>query len=247
MDYRKRIYDSYHSVHWRHVKGADADPRAHWPEYESWWGPHLPAEKGAAIVEVACGTGGFLAFLHDRGYGQARGVDASAEQVAAAKARGVARVEQAAGRDFLAANPGTFDRVFMMDFFEHIPKEEVLPWLDAALAALKPGGLFCLSTVNGQGLTMGRTLFADLTHEWAWTEQSLAQVLRAAGFEDPRFYPSYPVTLWTGLRGLQRRLTFKAFEAAARLFLDAGSGSGLLRAGHIWTDGINAVARRPSK
>ena len=248
MDYRKRIYDSYHTVHWKHLgKGGTEDLRAHWPEYEAWWGPLLPEDKGVPILELACGTGSFIAFLHDRGYREARGVDASPEQVEAAKGLGVARVEHAPGRAFLAAHPGAFDRVFMIDFFEHIPKEEVLPWLDDIFVALKPGGIFGLSTVNGQGLTAGRMVFADITHEWAWTDISLPQVLRAAGFADPRCSPNYPTALWRGPRGLLRKLTFKAFEAAARVWLDAGSGSGLLRSRQIWTDGIIAVARKPEK
>src|SRR5262249_48963311 len=90
---RRRLYDSYFATYY----GADhACPGQLSPSVRAYFdqhlGRHLPADRGAAILDVGCGFGGLLMHLRDRGYTNVRGVDVSPEQVAMAHRLGLSSV-----------------------------------------------------------------------------------------------------------------------------------------------------------
>src|SRR2546430_15980279 len=90
---RRRLYDSYFATYY----GADhAPPDELSPSVRAYFdqhlGPHLPADRGAAILDVGCGFGGLLMHLRDRGYTNLSGVDVSPEPGALAHRLGVGGV-----------------------------------------------------------------------------------------------------------------------------------------------------------
>jgi SAM-dependent methyltransferase len=211
--------------------------------YEAFFRAHLPEDRGAAIIDVGCGYGPLLHWLQRLGYKNSCGVDASPEMAAAARRLGADGVEPGDAAAFLARHERSFERIFALDVLEHLRKDEVLPFLDACLAALRPGGQLIIQTVNAEAFGWGRIRYGDFTHENAFTPGSLSQVLLACGFVSLSAFPTRP--FGTGVRALLRRLTWRIIEQGARIYLHAATGSGLIRSTHIFTDNFIACAARP--
>jgi len=112
---------------------------------------------------------------------------------------------------WLRAHAGRFDRIFVLHVLEHVARAEVEDLVRAILGALKPGGRVIVELPNMANILTGNYLrYADRTHEWGYTEQSLRQLLEAGGFTDVRcFEERIPAA---GLKGVAAN----AFRAIAR-------------------------------
>jgi glycosyltransferase involved in cell wall biosynthesis/2-polyprenyl-3-methyl-5-hydroxy-6-metoxy-1,4-benzoquinol methylase len=147
----------------------------------------LPESKSAKILEIGTGFGHCLRWLSEKGYARLKGVDLSAELL-----RGVRRsigervesLEVADGREALASHRGSFDLILMLDMIEHVSVDEARDMLKDAHRALAPGGTVVLRTPNMANVLGTYSRWMDITHRAAYTEQSLAHVLRQAGFDD---------------------------------------------------------------
>lgn len=244
--WRERLYDAYRTTH-AAAQGPAADPARQDYDFERHFEGLLPADKAARIVDVGCGGGALLDFLARRGYSKLAGVDLSGEQLEEAKRRcPSASYEKADAAEFLRRSPGAFSTIFAQDVLEHVRRDDVLSWLDAARSALAPGGLLVVRTVNGASPFSGRIFFGDFTHEQAFTQTSLSQLFAAAGLSAPEFRDAWPYALWRGPRGWCRR----AFAGLARrffvLYMDAATGSGCRGRGQVWCEELIAAARRSS-
>jgi len=244
-EYRRRIYRDYAASIDPRLRGAGLPSlRANDETFERFYRPLLPADRGARIFDAGCGRGGFLSFLQERGWTNAAGVDRSPESVAGARAAGVSGVEEGDVVVHLAAHPGAYDCIVAINMLEHMHKHEVLAFLDAAFAALKPGGLFLAQTVNAESPFFGRMLHIDFTHETAFTRHSLHQVLGAAGFADAEFVEL--ISCGSGPRGWLRRALWALFRFKASLYLHAETGSGALNNDHLFGQIFLASARKPA-
>ena len=79
--------------------------------------------KSAAVLELGCGHGRILHYLHQKGFTNVRGIDISHEQIALAKAHGL-NAEREDVFDFFEERHEKFDAIIAIDFFEHFTKEE---------------------------------------------------------------------------------------------------------------------------
>jgi 2-polyprenyl-3-methyl-5-hydroxy-6-metoxy-1,4-benzoquinol methylase len=92
----------------------------------------------------------------------------------------------------LAFAPGSFDVLFASNVLEHLPtRDEVLQALRGFHHVLRPGGRLIVMQPNFKYCT--RTYFDFFDHYSAYTELSMAEGLRLAGFAvervTPRFLP----------------------------------------------------------
>lgn len=149
--------------------------RAYQADYVRWFAP------GARVVDIGCGEGVFLDLLREQGR-HAVGVDASPSEVALARARGH-EVHEDDAVAFLRAHPGGFDGVFCAHVIEHLPPAAAVAFLDAARAALAPGGVLALITPDPADLEVWTERFwLDLTHVRPYPRVLLVAMLEALGF-----------------------------------------------------------------
>lgn len=109
---------------------------------------------GATILDVGCGTGGFIADIQGR-Y-DVRGVDPAAAAVAACRARGLNAVSQGSAADPASWGSLPVDVVTFLDVVEHL--EDDVSALRAARAALRPGG---------------RVIVTVPAYQWLWSDHDV--------------------------------------------------------------------------
>jgi SAM-dependent methyltransferase len=172
-------YGSTHGVHF-----VPRDPA--WYRARSRFFHHrthavLPADPGAAILDLACGAGEFLYYLRSRGYTAARGIDLSDEQLALARGMGLDNVAREDAIAHLRAHPRSYDFILASHIVEHLPKDEVVACLGLMGKALRAGGRLVVLLPNA-GSPLGIPYaFGDFTHEVYFTGMSLAQAAALAG------------------------------------------------------------------
>jgi len=138
--------------------------------------------QDATVLEVGCGPGVALNALIEGGFSNVVGIDTSAQQVALAKGRGLPAVLVESTTAWLESSGQRYDAVLAFDVLEHMPKAELIGVLAALQQALLPGGVLVGTVPNANHAFSGRMMHSDFTHELAFTEHSLAYVLRNAGF-----------------------------------------------------------------
>ncbi len=168
--------------HYAQVNQLDYSGRRRlWAAFDETIGPWVPDDRTAKLLDVGCGAGLVLEWLHARGWQGAYGVDVDAGQVAFARSLGLP-VEQTTDVPKWLADGPLLDFVLLKDVLEHVPDAEVRPLLDAIAARLKPGARVCLIVPNANGAFAARMRYDDPTHYRAYTEHSLAWSLRQSGF-----------------------------------------------------------------
>jgi 2-polyprenyl-3-methyl-5-hydroxy-6-metoxy-1,4-benzoquinol methylase len=157
-----------------------------------------PLKVGARVLDIGCGNGNLCAAFQRQGC-QAVGIDLSESGIALARQHfpdcrfellGVGEMTL----DRLGESP--FDIVVSTEVIEHLYAPRVLP--RAAFAALKPGGLFVVTTpYHG----FAKNLALSLSNHWnvhadplwdgghikLFSRQTLFRILEDAGFSDLRF------------------------------------------------------------
>jgi dolichol-phosphate mannosyltransferase len=134
------------------------------------------------LVDIGCYTGVFLDLARRRGW-QGLGIEPSQWAARKAQEKGLEVINAPFRKTDLMAE--TYDAVTLWDVIEHL--HDPLGELRAVHRILRPGGLLGMSTMDAD------SLFARLTgRRWPWymrmhfyyfTRDSMARLLRSAGFE----------------------------------------------------------------
>lgn len=103
-----------------------------------WLARHAAITGRTRLLDVGCGTGGFLDLARRRRGARVAGVELDAALAARAAARGL---EVTAG-DFADVPAGDFDVVTMFQVLEHLPDPRAA--LVRAFGLLRPGGVLCV-------------------------------------------------------------------------------------------------------
>jgi 2-polyprenyl-3-methyl-5-hydroxy-6-metoxy-1,4-benzoquinol methylase len=153
--------------------------------------PHKLA-NGLKLLDVGCGTGGFLLQAKKIGY-DVTGVDFDPEQIKVAQSFGLADTFQGDVVEFLNKHPGEFDVITGFEIIEHLdnPRE----FLEAIYKALKPGGVLCLSTPNNRRIGPKNEFWDFPYHHLSrWTKRSLENVITLENFKHIKVKEELPLS-----------------------------------------------------
>ena len=221
-EWKQHIYDSYGSLFGVSV---DLSQYAKFVPY----GRHIirkcfPKNKQSRILELGCGIGGFLKVFDEAGYSNIQGVDISREQVALAKAAGLSQVTNGDIFDTLSVNGDqNLDVVLLLDVLEHFERGDTVQILAEAYRVLRSGGRLILHLPNAEGIFGSKIRYADYTHEMAYTDSSISQLLRYSGFISINCYEDQPII--HGFTSLIRRCLWVALTIPFRLLHAAETGT----------------------
>lgn len=213
-------------IHWTRNKpglNAVASAGRQTPYLQQLIRHHLPADRGAAILDLGCGSGTLLTHLKLAGYTNLRGVDVSKAKVDAARAAGLPEAELGDLTDYLADVVEPFDTILLMDVLEHLPIQGQPQTLAAIHKRLSNGGRLLIHVPNGEGVFGMGVRYGDSTHETAFTRGSLTELLKQAGFQDIRCYEERPVV--HGMTSLARHTFYRLLTLPTRLLYLAETGN----------------------
>ena len=177
------LYTDYLDTHFGHFKDVSIDGIENSiPALDHYYGELLPVENTSLILDIGCGFGNFVHYLNKKGYKNVVGVDVSPQQVETAESLGIPNVKCAEAGEFLSSKVSFYDCIIAIDLLDHLPKDDVVEFIQLMYASLKPGGRLIIQVVNGQSPFSGRLRYGDFTHQFALTSSSAGQLMRIAGF-----------------------------------------------------------------
>jgi 2-polyprenyl-3-methyl-5-hydroxy-6-metoxy-1,4-benzoquinol methylase len=183
----------------------------------------MPEDRNTRVLDLGCGYGALLYFLKNMGYQNLKGVDGSPEQVSLAGQLGLEIVQEGDVLDLLRkSDKGSYDVVVAFDVLEHFTKEELLGICDELYRVLSDNGRLILHVPNGEAIFSGSVFFGDLTHETAFTRNSLRQLMNCSGFKKVQFAEDVPVM--HGIKSAARHVIWKVVRSIFRLIYVAETG-----------------------
>jgi SAM-dependent methyltransferase len=200
---------------------------------------HFPADRTASILDLGCGHGALIYFLHQAGYHNVVGVDVSPDQAAEATRLGIEGIREGDLLETLRNQPNhSQDVVIAFDVIEHFTKDELLPFVDEVLRVLKPGGRWLIHSPNGESPFVGAIRYGDMTHEQAFTRASLSQLLLSSEFSRVECHESGPIP--AGVKSTARWVLWRGVSLLLRVWVAAETGD--LGRNVIFTRNLLAVA-----
>lgn len=140
------------------------------------------------VLDFGCGFGALTYYLLSK-FKSVSGIDASPHQVLVAQKNGLPvhylPIENFDG--WAASNKASFDIIFLMDVFEHIPVANQIIFLSSITSTLKSGGKIFIKVPNASSPMASRWRYNDSTHFTSFTEHSLEIICDTAGLVDIQY------------------------------------------------------------
>jgi len=144
--------------------------------------------KEKTYLDIGPGQGDTLLFWKELGYEKIQSVDIAEDVCAHIQKLGFKCNLVSDPADFLNKNKERFDFIMLSDVVEHIPKDNLVEFMQAVYGSLKEGGMVVIKVPNAQSPHFAVGRYGDLTHIQSFTELSLTQLLKLAGFNNFKFY-----------------------------------------------------------
>ncbi len=227
MDIKKELYNKYISTGQAgahsEVLDAGINPfKGQAPYVEKIIKKYLPKDKQAHILDLGCGHGTYLYFFKKWGYTNLKGIDMSSEQVDLAHRLQIKEVQLGDINEWLQKSQEPADLVLLMDIIEHLPLSLIYETVNQIYRLLRPGGTLLIHVPNAEGLFGMRIRYGDLTHERAFTQSSIRQLLSSIGFSSLRCTEEKP--LMYSVKSVLRRIVWELGIWPFRLLFIAETG-----------------------
>lgn len=142
---------------------------------------YCPMPRGSTVLDIGCGTGGFLQLLAEDGF-NAVGMDTSELAIEYCQKRGLKNIYKTTLEDF-PAKDWTINAEIMLDVIEHIDDDKGV--VKQAYSVLEPGGYFIATVPAYQWLWSAHDEIH--LHKRRYTLTSFRKLLTNAGFKPIRF------------------------------------------------------------
>ena len=154
-------------------------------ELEINYGPWLPRERNAAILDCGCGGGRVLRFLSAKGYAEVHGVDRDSGSVAAIGPLAGVKVECAeVDIDYLRRQRGRFKLIICKQMIYYIERSEITAYMTELKDALCDDGVLIIEFFNGALLSSRLTELKDPFIRTAYTEHSMRRIFTAVNLTE---------------------------------------------------------------
>lgn len=151
-----------------------------------------PVQSGFQMIDVGCGRGEWLELMSDHGF-SALGIDLNEQKVAACIDLGLPAKSTDAIAYLREQPAGSLSVVTGFHLIEHLPFEQLLALFDAALLALKPGGLLIFETPNPENILVGAcSFYTDPTHLSPIVPAVAQFIAQQRGFEKAELLRLHP-------------------------------------------------------
>jgi SAM-dependent methyltransferase len=190
-----------------------------------WLRGWLPTDKEAVCVDLACGCGEVLFLLEREGFARTTGVDMCKEEIQEAGNFVRGELVHQDILSFLEQRPAdSIEFISALNILEHLDKESLYGVLKQAYRVLRKGGTLVAIVPNAVSPFGALTRHWDITHEQAFTTNSIRQLAALVGFDQhPEFRECRPVA--HGVVSLCRALMWQCvrFLVATRFLIEVGT------------------------
>jgi 2-polyprenyl-3-methyl-5-hydroxy-6-metoxy-1,4-benzoquinol methylase len=159
------------------VKASHEQRIRYYEWYARGW---LPGDKESRILDIGCGAGQFVYFLKKKGYAQSVGIDLDEKQIELARSLDL-NCECIGAVDFLEREETPYAAISLLEVLEHFQHEEMFKLLSLIASRLAKRGCLILSVPNAESPQGLHARYADITHEIAFTPESLTETLLCHG------------------------------------------------------------------
>ena len=142
---------------------------------------YFPRDSTSPVLDIGVGRGEMLSCMRDWGFDY-HGIDISPSTVRFCQSLHLSCEVVEDTASWLQGHPDTFALVTLLDVLEHVPRHQTIALLAAIRGSLRRGGKVIIQVPNLQSPYGYLHHFNDFTHLVGFVQNSLSQVLIAAGF-----------------------------------------------------------------
>lgn len=197
-DYKKDFYQKYESTHLnvREEKMSQSYFVKRKKMMINMYQQYFPKNKNSMILDLGCGYGEMTGALQDQNYVNVSGCDVGEDQIKKGKELGVKNIFISEINDFVTDKNeyGKYDFIILRDVLEHFKKVDGLDLISNIFNLLKENGELFIQVPNASSPLFGNVRYGDFTHDIAYTQGSLNQLLRVCGFKSINFYPYHSLS-----------------------------------------------------